>query len=60
MKNAQLRAQQVKVVDTLTNVTTVYSSMSEAGRSIEVTATALRDAFKRQKEEDAFTILIKK
>lgn len=58
-KNAQLRAQQVKVVDTLTNVTTVYSSMSEAGRSIGVTATAIRNAFKRKKEQDALVILIK-
>jgi hypothetical protein len=56
LRNAQLRAQQVKVVDTLTNVTTVYISMSEAGRSIGVTATAIRNAFKRQKEQDALTI----
>ena len=39
---------------------TVYSSISEAGRSIGVTATGIKNAFRRQKEQDASPILIKK
>lgn len=50
----------VEVIDTLNGEITVYKSISEAGRSIGVTETAIRNAFKRQEEKGASTILIKK
>ena len=41
------------VLDTLTNETTVYNSISEARRSIGCTETAIRDALNNIKEVGA-------
>lgn len=38
----------IEVFDTETNLTTVYSSISEAARAIRVTETAIRNAFTRK------------
>jgi group I intron endonuclease len=55
-----LISHQVEVLDTLTNETTVYTSISEAARAIGVSHASISAAFKRQKEKGVSTILIKK
>ena len=49
----QRYAQIVQVLDTLTNKTTVYNSISEASRYIDCTETAVRKALKNFKDEGA-------
>lgn len=49
-KNAQLSAKKVEVFDTLTKITTVYSSISEAARSLEISQSSISKGFKYQGE----------
>jgi group I intron endonuclease len=57
LKNAQLSAKKVEVFDTLTKITTVYSSMSEAARSLGISQSSISKGFKYQGES---TIWVKK
>lgn len=46
LKNAQLSAQKVEVFDTFTKITTVYSSISEAARSLGISQSSISKGFK--------------
>lgn len=50
LKNAQLSAKKVEVFDTLTKITTVYSSISEAAKSLEISQSSISKGFKYQGE----------
>ena len=52
-------SQRVEVLDTITKETTVYPSMSEAGRSIDCTTSAIAIALKDQKEKGVFRLIKK-
>ena len=59
LKNSLLKARKVEVLDILSNETNVFNSISEAGRFIGCSETAVRKALKGLKEKE-ISILIKK
>ena len=60
MKNSPLKACGVKVLDTFSNETTVFNSISEAGRFIGCSETAVRKALKNIKEKWVARLIKKK
>ena len=58
LKNAMLTALKVEVLDTFTNIKTVYDSISEAARSLEISQSSISKAFKYHSGES--TIWVKK
>ena len=60
MKNSLLKACGVKVLDTFSNETTVFNPISEAGRFIGCSETAVRKALKNLKEKGVARLVKKK
>ena len=59
-EGAGISSVSIEVIDTLTNQTTVYPSISEAALAIGVGKSSIGMAFKRQEEKGVATILMKK